>query len=280
MNNSTLRALVDLRDRTLQKSRIAFSNRASAIERGADMADEATKELVAKWHERFDELESEADKDIARLVKDMPIVQQMTCVKGIGPLLAAKLVSMIDIERADTVSALWRYCGYAVMDGQRERPKAGEKLHYNIRLKTTLYLIGSSFVKSASPYESIYREAWDKYKNERDWAWCATCSKKVNASRNGDSEPMQVLVNHCEDPDSHRAVANRGPGKGWQTNHVHLAAMRKMNKVFLAHLWERWRALEDLPVRDLWVMEYGGHQHKLKAEDYGWPVTEVDGMVL
>jgi len=266
--DTALRTLVDLRDRTLQKSRIAFSNRVSASERGADVADDVTKELFDKWHSRFDDLETEADKDIAKLVKDIPIVQYMTAVKGIGPLLAAKIVSMVDIERADTVSALWRYCGYGVINGEREKPTKGEKLHYNIRLKTTLYLVGGSFLKSGSPYEAVYREAWDKYKNERDWAWCATCTKVSN----GDG---QIFVAHCSDPAAHSDKAFRGPNKGWQTNHVHLAANRKMIKVFLSHLWEYWRALEGLPVRDLYVMEHGGHSHKLKAEDYGWPPLAI-----
>ena len=104
------------------------------------------------------------------MVKHMPIVQRVTKVKGIGPMLAAKLVSMIDIERADTVSSLWRYGGWAVIDGQRERPTAGEKLHYNSRLKTTCYLIGVSFLKSNSPYRKVYDDARAYYSaNRPDW---------------------------------------------------------------------------------------------------------------
>ena len=114
---TTLRALVDLRDRTLQKSRIQFGNRSSAIERGADIADDTTRELVERWNERFAELEAEADKDIAALVKGVRIVEVMTELKGIGSILAAKLISMIDIERADTVSALpiyYQHCRYVI----------------------------------------------------------------------------------------------------------------------------------------------------------------------
>jgi hypothetical protein len=166
--NNELRALVDLRDRTLQKSRIAFGLRVGAIERGADQS--KSSELFGKWEERFAELEKEADEDIKDLVTGMPIIDAMVAVKGVGYLLAAKVVAMIDIERADTVSALWRYAGYGVNDGEREKPVKGEKLHYNIRLKTTCYLIGSSFLRSNSPYRQVYDDAKVFYEaNRPDW---------------------------------------------------------------------------------------------------------------
>jgi len=224
--NDTLRALVDLRDRTLQKSRIQFGNRISAVENGKDTVNGETLEVLTRWNMRFDELEQMADKDISRFVCDVPIVQQMTCVKGIGKLLAAKVVAMVDITRADTVSALWRYAGYGVVEGARERPTKGEKLHYNARLKTTCYLIGSSFLRSGSPYRSVYDAAREYYEKNR--------------------------------PD-------------WTKGHQHNAAMRKMIKAFLAHLWERWRQLEGLPTRELYAMEQMGHTHYMRAEEFGWP---------
>lgn len=224
--DDSLRALVDLRDRTLQKSRIAFGNRLDAIERGADVVSDQARVILEKWQARFEELEKEADKDIAALVGDSPIVADLTALKGVGNLLAAKTIAMIDIYRADTVSALWRYCGYGVSEGERERPKAGEKLHYNIRLKTTLYLVSTSFLRCNSPYRAIY-----------------------------DSSKEYYQANRLE----------------WTKAHIHAAAMRKMTKVFLSHLWERWRTLEELPTRDLYVHERLGHTHQYKASDFGWP---------
>lgn len=220
-----LRTLVDLRDRTLQKSRIAFGLRGGALERGADVADPATLELFQRWEARFDELETECDKDIEALVEDMPIVIHLTRLKGIGPMLAAKMVSLIDIEQADTVSALWRFAGLAVINGERERPTKGEKLHYSIRLKTTLYLVATSFMRSNSPYRALYDESREHY-----------------------------LATHAD----------------WTKGHQHLASMRRMEKVFLAHFWERWRLLEELPIRKLYVQEQLGHTHMLDPKDFGW----------
>jgi hypothetical protein len=225
MADEIVRVLVDARDRTFQKERIAFSNRLSAIERGADAASEEVTALVQKWLDKFNELEEELDGDIAKLIKDKPIVKEVMRLKGIGPMLSAKLISMIDIEKADTVSALWRYSGYGVINGERERPVAGEKLHYNKRLKTALYLVATSFMRSNSPYRTIYDSAKAYYQaNRADWT------------------PM----------------------------HVHRAATRKMIKVFLAHLYERWRAIEGLEVRRLYVHEKLGHESEFRSADFGW----------
>lgn len=224
--DDSVRALVDLRDRTLQKSRIAFGNRTDAIERGADVVSDDAKAIIEKWQQRFDDLESEAEKDIAKLVKREPIVQELTALRGIGPLLAAKMVAMIDIHRAESVSALWRYSGYGVTNGQRDRPTAGVKLNYNSRLKTTLYLVAGSFLKCGSPYRAIY--------------------------------------------DSSRAYyeANRPE---WTKAHQHQAALRKMIKIFLSHLYVRWRTLEGLPVRAPYVHDKLGHTSEFEAVEFGWP---------
>lgn len=228
--DSSLRALVDLRDRAIQKSRIAFSNRVSALESGADNGHAATLELMQRWKDKFQELEKEVDKDIARLAKDLPIIQHMIEVKGVGPLLSAKVVSMIDIERASTVSALWRYCGYAVINGEREKLTKGEKSHYNIRLKTTCYLVASSFLKSGSPYRDVYDSAREYY------------------------EVKQL---------------------DWTKGHKHNAAMRKMTKMWLSHLWTTWRTIEGLPVTDPYVQDKLGHDHIISPQDFGWPELAV-----
>lgn len=225
MDESTLRALVDLRDRTLQKNRIAFSNRMSAIERGVDIPTNGSAETIGKWLVRFQELENELDKDIAKEVKGNELVDRMTKVKGVGDILAAKVISMIDISRADTVSSLWRYAGYGLTDGERDRPTKGEKLVYNKRLKTTCYLVGGSFLKCNSPYRRIYDDAREYYEANR--------------------------------PD-------------WTKAHQHNAAMRKMIKLWLSHLWLIWRQVEGLDTRAPYVQDRLGHTHIYSPSEFGW----------
>jgi len=234
--NNLLRALVDLRDRQIQKGRIQFGNRLSALERHTDTsAGSGQAQIVERWLARFHEMEQELDKDILRVVKDEPIYEQLSELKGIGPMLAAKLIAFIDIDRANTVSALWRYAGYAVIDGERERPTKGEKLHYNRRLKTTCYLIASSFLKCNSPYRAIYDSSKARYEQTK--------------------------------PD-------------WTKGHIHHAAMRRMIKIFLSHLWVCWRELEELPVTRPYVHQQLGHTTVFEPAEFGWPVLTAIGVAI
>jgi hypothetical protein len=221
-----LRALVDLRDLQIQKARVQFGNRLSAINRAADDADDQQLALVAKYQDVFRRIEHDLTADIAAIVRKYPIYAELAAVRGVGPTLAAKLIALIeDIGRFDTVSKLWRFAGYAVIDGKRETLKAGEKSHYSRRLKTALYLVGVSFLRLRSPYVAAYDRAKLYYREER--------------------------------PD-------------WTPMHVHLAAQRKMVKLFLSHLWQRWRELEGLPIRAAYVHERLGHTTIERPEEYGW----------
>lgn len=262
MTDPILRALVDLRDRQIQKARIQFNNRLAALDNASDNSSgSGQRQTVERWLEVFAALEKELDKDIASAVEDMPIYEEMSQLKGIGPMLAAKLIAMIDIHQADTVSALWKYCGYGVGeywvngDGEikapkqglqyinkervrvtpdpksdwtlqqlRDRPVADFLLCYNKRIKTTLYLVGSSFMKCGSPYRAIYDKAKIHYETTTDW----------------------------------------------KKGHIHRAATRKMIKIFLSHLWERWRILEGLQTRRAYVLEQMGHTMEYRPEEFGW----------
>lgn len=222
MKDIMARALVDLRDCTIQKARIQFSNRIRAIEHQQD--DGTYKYYIETWQKKFAEIEKDVDASLSDLAEDMPIVEKMIRVKGVGKILAIKAAAMIDIQRASTISALWKYAGYGVQNGQCERPRKGEKLHYNKRLKTTCYLIGISFLRSNSPYRQIYDEARRYYRENR--------------------------------PD-------------WTKAHQHNAAMRKMIKIWLAHLWLMWREMEGLPVREPYIAA-DPHHLIIPPEEMGW----------
>lgn len=225
MPNELLRALVDCRDRQVQKARIQFGNRASAIDRIADETDGKQATIVDAYVAQFEALEERLDSDIAALVKGEAVYERLVGVKGIGPMLAAKMLAMIDIRQCDTISALWRFAGYGVIDGHAEKPVKGEKLHYSSRLKTTCYLVGSSFLKARSPYRAVYDEARTYYADNR---------------------------------------------LDWPKLRQHRAAMRKMVKVFLSHLWQVWREMEGLPISDPYIIGEGHHTHLLRPEEFGW----------
>jgi hypothetical protein len=52
-------------------------------------------------------------------------------------------------------------------------------------------------------------------------------------------------------------------GRSWKfrftDSHIHRMARRRMIKIFLEHLWVRWRESEGLPAGEPWVIRHGGH---------------------
>lgn len=221
-----LRALIDLRDRQIQKARIQFSNRLSAIENGTDQASILQRETLNRYYNDLVLMETSLNKDIRKLLRLYKIYPVLSSIRGIGPVLAAKLIALIDIEKCDTVSALWRFAGLGVVDGAAEKLKAGEKAHFSRRLKSVMYLVGKSFLTSRSPYYYYYLEMKEKYERT-----------------------------HPE----------------WTANHRHFAALRKAEKLFLSHLWEKWRKMENLPVRRAYVIDVLGHTNVRTPEEFGWP---------
>ncbi len=169
---SGLRALCDARS-TIQKTRIQFGNRVSAIESGRDTSDPITLDALKRALTTFELAEKDLDGTIRDKAVDLEIVQAAICVKGVGAVSVGPIIGMIDIVKADTVSSLWKYAGYAVdVDengvGTGQRLRRGQKSSYNVALKTACYRLATSLMRTGSPYREIYDEAKLEYLN-RGW---------------------------------------------------------------------------------------------------------------
>lgn len=155
---------------TYQKQRIAFKNRIEAIDSGKSPADFEIYQQYVLWYERFLDDENEILDVLVDRTKHIPIVNVAQSVKGIGPTFAIALYAFIDIRKADTISSLWKYAGQGVTDGKADRPTKGVKLSYNAGLKRLMYNIGTSFLRTRSPYADIRYTARLWYDEHRsDW---------------------------------------------------------------------------------------------------------------
>lgn len=158
-----------------QKLRISLDNR---IRAGNYIESEHS---VFKNHfTRFENLEKEMLKYIRDLLKAYEIWEWLEEIKGVGPTIAGVIISEIDIHKADTVSALWRFCGLDVIDGHAPRPVKGQKHTYNGFLRSKLLgVLGSSFLKC----NSIYRDFYDNYKNRLETkGWGKSKGHRHNAA--------------------------------------------------------------------------------------------------
>jgi len=213
---------------------VKHANRRSSIERGKSNFSMDIEMML------LDEFMLEKYKDQWRKIMNgfasqISVYEWVTSIKGIGDSLACKLLAQIDdIEQFATISKLWRFSGYAVIDGQREYNKPGEKSHFNKTLKSVCFLIVESFIKQQTPiYADIYY-----------------------------MEKERLRRIHPE-----KIVNGNGKTK-YNDGHLHAMAMRKTAKIFLQHLWLVWRTLEGLPVSDPYIHEIGGHTHIIPPPNF------------
>lgn len=118
-----LRWLVDTYYQS-QKLRIQLGNRLAAVEREVDTGPPPPSAKL--MYERLEEAEDSLVEDMRAALIGHPALPWLNQIKGIGPTLGAKLLGLIgDIGKFETVSKLWRFAGFAVMNGERERPTKG-----------------------------------------------------------------------------------------------------------------------------------------------------------
>jgi hypothetical protein len=107
--------------------------------------------------------EKERDKNLQKAVSKLPVYQEvLNPVKGVGPRLAARIVSaIIDIRRFETAPQLKAFMGVHVMpDGRQPRRRKGAVSNWHPDGRQGVYLLCSDqFVKQAqSPWGLKLRE--------------------------------------------------------------------------------------------------------------------------
>ncbi len=236
----SLPALVDAA-LTIEKLRVSSEVRQSHLARHNEH-DPETDEL----HRRIRSLEDYVDARVATLLKAHPAYPWFSRVKGVGGENIGKVVGLVDIEVATTPSALWKFAGYAPVDGKAEKRQKGAKLHYNSQLRSMSWRLANSLLRARGKFYDYYLAEKDKYQqrfhNEGKQIIPATQLPKDNGKR---FEPSDLI----------------------SEGHVHNMALRKMIKLFLALLWLTWREAEGLPTPTPYPVEYLGHSHVITPEE-------------
>lgn len=226
LERTDLSLLVLLRDQ-VQKLRIAEGNRSGAA---AKREEEDRQQLHGRYARLLGEIEEDVEKRLKPEVEQHPAWPWLGQIRGVSHTSAALVLGYIDIERSPTVSSLWRYAGFGVVNGKRERPTKGQKLAYNARLKTMVWRLTDLQVKLRGPFRGAYDDAKHRYLTTR-----------------GPESGFKA-----EDTD-----------KPWTLGHCEAASRRKASKLFLAMLWQVWREADGLSVRGPWIEQYGGDQHSI-----------------
>jgi len=244
---SDLRLLYQLYEEA-QRSRIAHGERLRAILQGrspsrllgsiedADPVIKAIGEgqtagaprILERAYSRAVDDEAAAADALSETIEQHPAWPWLSSIRGIGHLLAARLLSRLDVTRAETPSAFWAYCGLGTIPGASyrcsrcrlevayplgydmtptrvapRRSTLGGRASYDAQARISCYLIGLSMLRCRSEYRSYY-----------------------------DAARASLAVSR----------------PGWTPKRCHLSALRKMEKTFLRDLWVAWRTAVNLAV--------------------------------
>lgn len=160
-NKSPLRQLVDTRQ-SAQKLRVALRNRECAALRGNDHADIAGL-LEAKEHAKA--IERVMDREIEHFLRDQadtnPIYILMQKAPYMGPILVARILSDYDVTKAGTVSAAWRFNGFA--PGYDKAVK-GQRRTFNRKARTA-WMVWAMTIEMSKPGNGCkYRDFYEEQK--------------------------------------------------------------------------------------------------------------------
>lgn len=212
--------------------------RISSIKRGKSNLD-SQFELDMLQLTQMDTLLKNTKKIMKNYGSTVPVWKWVTGIKGLGGEcgLAAQLIAQIDdIEKFDTVAALWRFAGYAVFDGKAEKNQKGEKSHFNRKLKGVCFNIADQFIKQQTPgYVDIYYAEKERQRLMNPEPICLDCNAPAQSYQKKDNKTGNYVTGY------------RCPGKKkehtvkYSDDHIHHRAWRKMIKAFLCDLWVEWK---------------------------------------
>ena len=229
----------------MQDDRIRSDNRIRSMDKSGE------PNLVLQWlSDQSTSLEKQVKTALERYANSSKVGRWLLSITGIGPVITAGLMAHIDIEKAETAGAIWRYAG---LDPTQEWKK-GEKRPWNASLKTLCWKAGESFVKVSgkdhAQYGKLYVEKKEYYqkKNEAD-------EYKEEALKRSEK------VGKSTEAYKHYKKGKLPPG------HIHARAKRYAVKIFLSHLFDFWyKDHYDKEPPKPFAIAILGHAHEIKPQ--------------
>ncbi len=212
-----VRYLVDLYYQ-MQRNRI----RAAHQIRSGEKDDEETEphELLTWALDQFETVEKQIPGAMKVYAESTDVGRWLLSIHGIGPVLAAGLLAHIDIERAQTVGAIWRFAGL----DPTLKWKAKTKRPWNARLKTLCWKVGDSFVKQRNSEKDTYGKIYDQRK-----------AQEVSRNTAGDFKDQAAETLEVKRITDKKTKEIYESGK-LPDGRIDLRARRYAVKLFLSHL--------------------------------------------
>ena len=163
------------------------------------------------------------------------------------------------------VSSLWRHAGFDP-EGAKTREK-GKSVHYNPKLKTMMWKIGTSFIKQKTPgYYQKYINEKEKMHNMRT-VYVIPLSDKHRIMGDILDETIGTFARGTKiKKENYPKLVKTCKKQGidqvkiiFSDNHIHYRALRKMIKIFMQHYWLVSRDMKGLPLGMPYAHDKLGH---------------------
>lgn len=239
-----LKSIVDDRKQVM-KLKQKVDNQLGAYERKTDVLNDITKNWLEEQSKHFDTELVARNKLLTNKVKQLAKVDKLTAsalgVKGVGPVTIAYCLVYVDIEKARHASSLWAYAG--LDKASHDRYSKGVAGGGNKTLRTALYTLADSQIKTRGPYREVYNNVKNRLSH----------SEKVTMTRNTQGKLVE------------------SKWKDTKPGHRDGAAKRQIMKHFLADYWMVARTIAGLPTDPLYAEAVlGGNHRTIMPEERGW----------
>ena len=216
--------------------------------------------LLGRTYRRHWEEEQELRRAMEHALVTHPVWPWLSQVRGIGTTLAARLLARLDLNRAPTPSSFWAYCGLATVQGQ---------LFRCARCGATAVAAAGRTIRAAhtAPTGGTCEGKLEPAGSPEGLRVAQPSpSRGESASYDRQAKKICYLIGvsflrsksvYREEYDRERTrLMHERPS--WTKARQHLAALRKMEKLFLSHLWAMWAEAEGKP-----AMKPYAHAQKL-----------------
>lgn len=227
----------------MMRLRLKIGNQMLAYARRTDTPNPDTVAFLTQAAEPVAARIAALDRQIAKALSASadPLRRAAMGVPGLGPVTVAALSVYVDLSKAATPSALWKYVG--MHTASHERYTKGEAGGGNKTLRTVLWNTANVMMKLRT---SAYREVYDRTKLR------LSESEKVVKSRSTQGHLVEVAWRDAK------------------PSHRHGAALRAVVKHLLADYWLVGRTLAGLPTPHLYAEAQLGHTHIVEPAARGW----------
>jgi hypothetical protein len=281
--------------------------RISSIEKGKSNLDAQTERQFIEGMDLDQQIKNHKKLMVQAGRQLGPIWEWLASIRGLkeGGLTAQLLAQIDDIGKFGTISKLWRVTGQGVYDywatpsGKIVAPAAGYKTR---KARTGEWVLDGTICEPGrgkkAKVNQVVRErvvpvpkpGWVKVRHIdlrlEDWNSPYNARLKSICYLIADQfikqqTPGYVDIYYAEKERQRRLHPEKIKDNGkWKFNdgHLHHRAMRKTIKIFLQHLWLKWREFEGLPISEPYVQAIMGHTNIIQpGGDYGHRTRHANG---